>query len=774
MAGRRDVFEQAMSRGHSAAWDQQWDKALAYYRAALTEFPDDPNALTALGLVLFETGKLDDALATYQRAAVLTPGDPMAPEKCGEIFERLKRTNEAAQTYIAVAEIHLTRRDVQKAIDNWIKAVRLMPDHLNAHSRLALALERTGQNRSAALEYTEIARIFQKNREMENAGQAITRALQLGPNEPEVRDAVERLKRGLPLPVLDKAKLKPRQTGMLSPTAVPDEPPPTPKTSTGNLDQSPLAQAEEAALTQLAELLFEEDADTSKANTSVSALARGAANVRDEQSQRAQAIVFLGQALGQQSSGDVANAISNYRGVLDTGFDHPLVNFVLGALLLKQNRPAEAIDHLQTASTHKAVSLGALYGIGEAHRRLNQVRPACIALMSALKQLDAQVSPPNQLDALAEKYESLAESLTRANEADLTRTMNDLARYLSGADWETRARQQRQQLTAAAEEGEVKALGDVLIDPGSDQILEAMHRIDAYMRKKWWATALEEAYYALDYSPNYLPLHIRMAEILLAENKAEAASQKYSSIARTYQMRNEPARAAKMFQHMLRLNPLDLEGRARLIDMLTQIGQNEQAMHEYMDMAETHYQLTDLDAARRAYTDALRLAQQSGVDKTWQTRALHRIADIDVQRLAWRDAMRSYEQIKTLTPVDDKARIALINLMFRLGNSPQALAEADAYLRLLISMRLVPNAVGVMEELVLAHPEETTLLARLARLYQDQGRKDKALETYDRLAETQLEAGQTAQAIESIKALIAVGPDDPAPYQKLLAQLQGQ
>lgn len=774
MAGRRDIFDQAMSRGHSAAWDQQWDKALAYYRAALTEFPDDPNALTALGLVLFETGKLDDALTTYQRAAVLTPGDPMAPEKCGEIFERLKRTNEAAQTYIAVAEIHLTRRDVQKAIDNWIKAVRLMPDHLNAHSRLALALERTGQNRSAALEYTEIARIFQKNREMENAGQAITRALQLGPNEPEVRDAMERLKRGQPLPVLDKAKLKPRQTGMLSASTTIEEPPPPPKTTTGNLDRSPLVHAEEAALTQLAELMFEEDADTSKANTSVSALTRGAANVRDEQSQRAQAIVFLGQALSQQSAGDTTNAISNYRGVLDTGFEHPLASFMLGALLLKQNRPAEALEHLQTASTHKDVSLGALYGLGEANRRLNHVRPACLAFMNALKQLDMLVSPTEQHDALAESYESLAESLTRANEADLARTVNDLARYLSGVDWESRARQQRRQLQAAAEDGAVTALGDVLIAPGTDQILEAMHRIDSYIRKKWWATALEEAYYALDYSPNYLPLHIRMAEILMAENKTDAASLKYSVIARAYQMRNEPARAAKMLQHMLQLNPLDLDGRARLIDMLIQIGQNEQALHEYIDLAETHYQLTDLDAARRAYNDALRLAQQTGVDKAWHIRALHRIADIDVQRLAWRDAMRAYEQIKTLDPVDDKARIALINLMYRLGNGAQALTETDGYLRLLISMRLVPNAVGVLEELVLAHPEELTLLARLARLYQDQGRKDKAIETYDRLGGAQLDAGQNAQAIESIKTLLSLGPDNPEPYHQLLAQLQGQ
>jgi len=83
MTGRRNVYEQAMTRGHSAAWDQQWDKAIACYRAALSEFPDDPKALTSLGLATMQSDKLEEALAIYQRATQLTPGDPVAPEKCG-------------------------------------------------------------------------------------------------------------------------------------------------------------------------------------------------------------------------------------------------------------------------------------------------------------------------------------------------------------------------------------------------------------------------------------------------------------------------------------------------------------------------------------------------------------------------------------------------------------------------------------------------------------------------------------------------------------------
>src|SRR5512136_1334216 len=110
MGGNMSVFEEAMSKGHTAAWDQQWARAIACYRTALQEIPTDATALTSLGFALLQSGKPEDALLVYQRAAALTPGDPVAPEKCGEILEQLGRVQPAVQTFLAVAEIHIRRR----------------------------------------------------------------------------------------------------------------------------------------------------------------------------------------------------------------------------------------------------------------------------------------------------------------------------------------------------------------------------------------------------------------------------------------------------------------------------------------------------------------------------------------------------------------------------------------------------------------------------------------------------------------------------------------
>ena len=51
-----------MNQGHSAAWDQLWDQAASFYRMALEEFPNHPQALTSLGLALYEMANYQEAL----------------------------------------------------------------------------------------------------------------------------------------------------------------------------------------------------------------------------------------------------------------------------------------------------------------------------------------------------------------------------------------------------------------------------------------------------------------------------------------------------------------------------------------------------------------------------------------------------------------------------------------------------------------------------------------------------------------------------------------
>ncbi|MER3514033.1 MAG: hypothetical protein C4310_06295, partial [Chloroflexota bacterium] len=82
---------------------RQWAQAVAAYQAALAIVPDDPAALTGLGMALVQLGRLPEALTVYQRLARQNPSNAVALEKVAEIQEKLGQAGEAARTLLLLA-----------------------------------------------------------------------------------------------------------------------------------------------------------------------------------------------------------------------------------------------------------------------------------------------------------------------------------------------------------------------------------------------------------------------------------------------------------------------------------------------------------------------------------------------------------------------------------------------------------------------------------------------------------------------------------------------
>jgi len=206
MPGNEAAFQKAMNDGHSAAWDQMWERAAASYRTALQEFPDQPKALNSLALALFQLQNFEEALQLYQRVAKLTPEDPIPMEKIAQICERLGRLNEAIQASFAAAETYFQMREVDKSIENWLRVTQLSPEHINAHSRLALVHEKMGQAKQAATEYIAVASLLQNSGNPQKAMELIDHATMLAPDSMEARQAKKMLQAGqiLPKPVRTK------------------------------------------------------------------------------------------------------------------------------------------------------------------------------------------------------------------------------------------------------------------------------------------------------------------------------------------------------------------------------------------------------------------------------------------------------------------------------------------------------------------------------------------------------------------------------------------
>lgn len=217
MTGREDLFQKAMNDGHSAAWDQEWDKAASAYRRALQEFPDQPKALNSLGLALYQLARFDEALRIYHRVVQVSPEDPVPVEKVAQLSERLGDLKTAVQAAMRAAERYLKQHDVDKAIENWMHVTALSPEHAAARSRLALVHEKLGHKQQAVTEYLAIASIFQRAGEAEKAQQLVSKALQLLPASPEARQAQSLLRTGqlLPKPVRGKGGTGPIRMSMI-------------------------------------------------------------------------------------------------------------------------------------------------------------------------------------------------------------------------------------------------------------------------------------------------------------------------------------------------------------------------------------------------------------------------------------------------------------------------------------------------------------------------------------------------------------------------------
>ncbi len=182
MSGDQQAYQNAINQGHSAAWDQDWEKAASYYHIAIDEFPEDLNALTSLALALYELQKYRESLDYYQRAAQISPNDPIPMQKIAEIQERLGDLDKATKTYMDVAELFARSKDVEKAIGSWSRIVEFNPEHMAAHARLALVYERLGRTTQAMIEYISIASLLQNQGNVQKAIQTIKHALEIVPN----------------------------------------------------------------------------------------------------------------------------------------------------------------------------------------------------------------------------------------------------------------------------------------------------------------------------------------------------------------------------------------------------------------------------------------------------------------------------------------------------------------------------------------------------------------------------------------------------------------
>jgi tetratricopeptide (TPR) repeat protein len=787
MTGRPDLFEESMQLGHSAAWDQDWERAIEFYRKALAESPENADALTSLGLALLETGHEKEALSIYHQASKVDTDDPIPFEKCAEIFEQLDQKSDAIQQREAAADRYMKRRDAEKAVENWTHIGRLAPSNLKARSRLALTNERLGRRREAVHEYLSVAAILQSNKRPQQAAEALQRALGLAPGDADAAEAMRILRQGKPLPAPRPPIGATKPLRMNQVKAILEAPPEDDFLGEEQADpdveeaadveiDDPEVAARQAALSILAGLLFEEPDGSdngASAGLDFNSLTKGITPSSSDSVGQPPMYRYLSQAIDLQMRDRKRQSAKEYQRAIDAGLSHPAAHYSLGFLLKELGEYEEARNHLMEAVGHPELQLGANLALGRLNRLQGDMGEAARFLVQALRIADSLSVDESKSSELSQLYDSILASQDEGDDESLTRIVENTLNFLSGPEWLERIRNARQQLRGEAEVGaSVVPIARMIAVGGGDRVLDSLKRIDQFVQRDMLSTAMEESMLALQAAPSYLALHRRMAEIQLRAGDIDAGTRKLGVVAETHRVRGETREATDVYQRLLQFQPVNLKARKNLILLLEAQGRYEEAIDHYLEQADLFRQMAQIDKARKTLAEGYEHAQRNNVPKSAQLRLLKRLGDIDVARLDWRRALEVFQAIRQLDPQNPEARAKLIDLNLRLGEEDEAAGILDTHLEHLVQSGDRAAALDLLEELAREHPGKQSLHSRLADAYRAAGRKADAIAQYDALGELQLDIGDRAAAIQTIQTIIDLEPPDIDGYHELLRNLR--
>lgn len=760
----RGQFDKAMETAVDAAWHGKWEEAIGAYERVLDGSPDDLDALTGLGVAYSNVGRRQEALGVYRRASELAPDDPVLLERVARGLEELGRDEEAAKFYVACGNAYSLQQKPeapQLAADRWTAAVRLCPDSVEGHVQLLNHYHRESQIDAAVEECLALGRIYADRGRVDHAERICQYAVRLSPGDPRVDAALDELGYG------SAPEVQP---------APASESEGEPAVDAGSVDAQVLqisVSPEEASRRALGE---SRDTSVRRARAALAEIILQDPSASTSGAERARIRIInarISRALYLHTQGETEQAIAAYEEAIEAGGDDPAVHFILGLLYQDRRRLDEAVSRLAGAAPDPAYAFHSHLAIGECLHALGKLEEAAHHFAEVLRHLDLATAGAEHAEDLADLYAHYAQRYLSTRNQDGAREFTEaVAGFLDGGEWEEKAKAVRQRLGVLSRERPVVGLAEVLGVRHAERIIDYIAKSQEYVARGLLYAAMETCHVALHFAPNHLALHRQLAEVLVEMGRMDQAVDSFATIADTYAVRGATRHAVGVYERALGFAPMDTSARGRLIRLLVDVGDTDRALMHYVLLADSYYRLAQMEQARQVYQEALRLAPQADKEGVWTGRILHRIGDIDIQRVDWKRAIAVYERLRSLALDDEKARLSLIELYYRVGQAQQAVQVLDELLEFYQREDRTDRLFAVLDDSVDRWPDSMPLRARVAHAHLDWGHTDQALKHLGALAELQLGAGQGAQAATTVRAILALSPPDVDEYRTLLEKIE--
>jgi tetratricopeptide (TPR) repeat protein len=744
-------YEQALQRGHAALWQKQWAAAIAAYREALTVAPEEPEALTGLGLACMEAGRYEEALEAFRQLERLRPEDPAPVWRLAEVHQRAGRAAEAAAHYHRAGRMFADRGDLRRAIQAWAQAVRLDPGRIETLEALARAYRQLDQREAAIRVDLALARAWIQQGDLQRALEAIDAALALDPDHPQALQARDWLRVQLarrtgtgPLPrptsraeSAEAEQARAEALWMLAPEEA-------------EAPADPIRRALSQALRELADLVFSEEPGSFS------------------ESEWFRIHALLGRAVDAHAQGQLREALAFYEQVRAAGLEHPALPFAIGAALAELRRCEEAASYLRRATDVPTYAFAGLLLLARCEERQGAAASAALRYLEALESLDQELAREESQEVLRERYRFLRSWLPRHPDRQAA-LLEGARQILESPTWEDRIlwiRQALDQWTAGTPFR--LTLADALLSPQGERVLLDLGQTYTWAQLGLFYSALEEALRILAGAP-FAPLtHLILGQLLVWSRHIPAAANKFRILGAYFLHLEDPYMALAAFEQVTRLAPMDLAALERLLQLAQTLGDAPRALQAFYGLVDAHMQMADLEQAERIGREGLAWASRHGLPGSTLSPLLRRLVEIAVQRLDWNGAIEHLERLRALAPEDLEARWGLVEAYLRVNRKDAAERELQQLVERAQAAEQLAEAVRNLEELILLFPDEIALRQRAAQLYLELEQHETAVAHLEQVGEQYLQAGRLTEAQAVYRSLMRLNPAQAERYRALL------
>jgi tetratricopeptide (TPR) repeat protein len=642
VAGNKAAFDAAMKRAQDYAFENAWDKALREYQRALDEFPDDANAQTNMAQALFRLQQWPAALQAYNNLLRVRPSDPFVLNRIAECQVSLQQPADAERTYMQVATVYGAQNQIRDALGALRTVLGLNAGNRLARERMAEIYRNMGERNLAIPEYLTLSRqaLESQPEDLDLAVRHAETAFGLDNSHPEARDWLYRLRRrqleatGTQFDektlriVSGPGQAAQRDLQQMYDLAMQYQEKNQFAAARVQLEAAQAAGLDTAALHYSLGLIYQQERQFKQA---VEQLQKAAGDPEYAMSSQ--------YALGEcyRTLGQRAEATRAYEAAISlVDLQHVGKNEVNDLIELYQ---AAADAHLAQGNTSRAASLySTLATFLQARRWRSGFTDQLMARADELN--DQGIS--DRLQSIGGAPEPAAKEAPPAPEprgapaaaavpvapefvsspqgagsvgarggtgqlrSGMLRPITDFlsAQDLTPPDAETAAPAE----SAAAPKGVAArvappgangatartshTLQAVLADEGmplDGETAALVDVTDALIDRGLWNAAIDCCYEVIRLDAEYLPIHLRLAEIFRQSGRREDAILKLQSVIDVYMVRGDMETAAQVFPELIALQPENVNIRTKLATLLMDLGQHDAAVNEYLSMADMHY-----------------------------------------------------------------------------------------------------------------------------------------------------------------------------------------